>query len=137
MERFKEKTNNARQIIVLGSGFTAIEMAGQLALETGKEVHLIFRSENCLYCAFSLEFATTANQKLADAGVILHSKSLTKEIVCAKHKRKVIPELGNIVEGDMIIAALVFAHTGRITVFCHSNTMTLFFYQEQYTVIIT
>ena len=109
MECLKEKTNNARRIIVLGSGFTAVEMAEQLALEAGKEVHLIFRSENCLHRAFSPEFATIINQKLADTGVILHSKSPLKEILCTNHERNVILESGNIVKGDMIIAALGFS----------------------------
>ena len=109
MEHLKEKTNNARRIIVLGSGFTAVEMAEQLAMEAGKEVHLIFRSENCLHRAFSPELASIVNQQLADSGVILHSKSSLKEIICTNQERKVILDSGNIVEGDMIIAALGFS----------------------------
>lgn len=108
MERLKEKTNNARKIIVLGSGFTAVEMAEQLALETDKDVHLIFRTENCLHRAFSPEFAAIVNQKLTDSGVILHSKSPIKEIVCTQNERKVILDSGTAIEGDMLIAALGF-----------------------------
>jgi len=43
MERLKEKTDAAHRILILGSGFTAVEMAEQLALDGEKEVHLVFR----------------------------------------------------------------------------------------------
>jgi len=109
MERLKEKINKACRIIVLGSGFTAVEIAEQLALKAGKEINLIFRSENCLHRTFSSEFATAVNQQLTNSGVILHSKSLVKEIACNNRERKVILESGDIVEGDMIIAALGFS----------------------------
>jgi NADPH-dependent 2,4-dienoyl-CoA reductase/sulfur reductase-like enzyme len=108
MEDVHKKATEANKIIVLGSGFTAVETAEQLAMEEGKEVHLIFRSTNCLHRAFSPEFAEIVNQKLTDSGVILHSKSPIKEIVCTKHKRKVILDSEETVEGDMLIAALGF-----------------------------
>ena len=108
MENVHKKATEAAKIIVLGSGFTAVETAEQLALEADKEVHLIFRSENCLHRAFSPEFAEIVNQKLTDSGVIMHSKSPIKEIVCDKDERKVILDSGETVEGDMLIAALGF-----------------------------
>jgi len=108
MERLKEKTDEAHRILILGSGFTAVEMAEQLALDGKKEVHLVFRSENCLHRAFSPEFATLINEKLAEAGVILHPKSSLKEIVCNDKERSVILDSGETLAGDMIIAAMGF-----------------------------
>ncbi|MCK4981338.1 MAG: FAD-dependent oxidoreductase, partial [Victivallaceae bacterium] len=108
MENVHKKAAKATKIIVLGSGFTAVETAEQLALEADKEVHLIFRSGNCLHRVFSPEFAEIVNQKLTDSGVIMHSKSPITKIVCSKNKRKVILDSGKTVEGDMLIAALGF-----------------------------
>jgi pyruvate/2-oxoglutarate dehydrogenase complex dihydrolipoamide dehydrogenase (E3) component len=108
MQAVQKKAVSARKIIVLGSGFTAVEMAEQLALETEKEVHLIFRSKNCLHRAFSPEFAEIINQELANSGVILHSESPLKELVCTENKCEVILESGDSVEGDMLIAAMGF-----------------------------
>jgi len=109
MEDVHKKASEATKIIILGSGFTAVEMAEQLALEAGKEVHLVFRSKNCLHRAFSSEFAAIVNQQLIDSGVILHSESPIKEIICTEHERKVILESGNTIEGNMLIAALGFS----------------------------
>ncbi len=108
MKAVKEKADSASKIIVLGSGFTAVEVAEQLALEAGKEVHLIFRSKNCLHRAFSPEFAEMINQALADSGVILHPESPVKELLCTENNCKVILESGDAVEGDMLIAAMGF-----------------------------
>ncbi len=108
METVQKQASEARKIIVLGSGFTAVEVAEQLALEAGKEVYLIFRSENCLHRAFSPEFAARINQELVNSGVILHSQSPIKELVCTEQERKVILESGKTFEADMIIAALGF-----------------------------
>ncbi|MBN2713420.1 MAG: NAD(P)/FAD-dependent oxidoreductase [Planctomycetes bacterium] len=44
LSRLKSKTDVANKIIVLGSGFTAVEIAEQLAQEENKEVHLVFRA---------------------------------------------------------------------------------------------
>ncbi len=108
MKELKEKVDNVNKIIVLGSGFTAVEVAEQLALETDKEVHLVFRSEHCLHRAFSSEFAAMINQGLAESGVILHAKSQVAELVCNESEHKVILNSGEVLEGDMVIAALGF-----------------------------
>ena len=109
METVQKQAASAQRIIVLGSGFTAVEVAEQLALEAEKEVHLIFRSENCLHRAFSPEFASRINQELANSGVILHPQSPIIELACNEQERKVILESGDTVEADMIIAALGFS----------------------------
>ncbi len=98
-----QKASKANKIVILGSGFTAVEVAEQLALEN-KEVHLIFRSANCLHRAFSPEFAEIVNQELVNSGVILHSNSSIKEI----KQRSVFLDSGEVIEGDMLIAALGF-----------------------------
>jgi len=108
MEELKTKVDKIIKIIVLGSGFTAVEVAEQLALEPGKEVHLVFRSENCLHRSFSKEFAAMINQGLAASGVILHAKSQVTELLCSENEHKVILESGKILEGEMVIAALGF-----------------------------
>lgn len=108
MQTLKEKVAKVSKIIVLGSGFTAVEIAEQLALEPGKEVHLVFRSEHCLHRAFSKEFAVMVNQALAESGVILHAKSQVEELVCNDREHKVILDSGDILESDMVIAALGF-----------------------------
>ena len=108
MAKLKAKVDKVEKIIVLGSGFTAVEIAEQLALEPGKEVHLVFRSEHCLHRAFSKEFAAMVNEGLTESGVILHAKSQVTELVCNNQEHKVILDSGEVLEGDMVIAALGF-----------------------------
>ncbi|MFA7230642.1 MAG: FAD-dependent oxidoreductase [Victivallaceae bacterium] len=108
MKQLKEQVDKAQRIIILGSGFTAVEMAEQLALEPGKEVHLVYRAKHCLHKAFSPEFSAIIDQRLKTVGVILHSESQVKKIVCNDCERKVIFDSGIAVTADIIIAALGF-----------------------------
>jgi pyruvate/2-oxoglutarate dehydrogenase complex dihydrolipoamide dehydrogenase (E3) component len=48
------------------------------------------------------------NQGLAASGVILHAKSQVTELLCNENEHKVILESGEILEGEMVIAALGF-----------------------------
>ena len=41
ISRLKQKTDAAKEIILLGSGFTAVELAEQLAKDTAKKIHLV------------------------------------------------------------------------------------------------
>jgi len=62
----------ARKVIVLGSGFTAVELAEQLATNAEHEVHLVYRAAHCLHRSFSTDYATRVDEALARTPLDLH-----------------------------------------------------------------
>jgi NADPH-dependent 2,4-dienoyl-CoA reductase/sulfur reductase-like enzyme len=109
IEQLKKKTDSARDIIVLGSGFTAVEMAEQLSNKKGKNITLVFRAENCLHKAFSPDYAAEATKNLSENGVNVKNKSQIKAISNKNgHAGGIILDDGTEIKADLIISALGF-----------------------------
>ena len=81
IDALRQALATARRVIVLGSGFTAVELAEQLAGEPSREVHLVFRAAHCLQRSFSPELAAGVDRAVAGAGVQLHAHSQVSEIL--------------------------------------------------------
>lgn len=109
LENLKAKTDQAKKIIVLGSGFTAVETAEQLAKNADKEVYLVFRSEHCLHRSFSPEIAIQVNRSLEASGVKLRPGSQVREIMADGEKAVGIAlEDGEQLEADLVISGMGF-----------------------------
>lgn len=107
LEQLKRKTDNARQIVVLGSGFTAVELAEQLSEEPGKDVYLIFRAEHCLHKSFSCTMAAKIDRVLRETNVKVHNHLQVSEIYGDNGvARGVRVESGETFEADIVIAAM-------------------------------
>lgn len=113
----KEKVNQARKIIVLGSGFTAVELAEQIAQEPGKEVHLIYRAEHCLRRSFGVEIAKLVDESIAQAGVNMHPSSQIAEIVGTGSTATGIRlDDGQTLDADLVIVAMGYKPNSRLAV---------------------
>ncbi len=109
LERMKELTDEAKKIVVLGSGFTAVEIAEQLAMNPDKKVTLVFRAQNCLHRSFSPEFATEISRVLSQTPLILRPNSQIKEILVDGDKAVgVVIDDGEQIEADLVVVAMGF-----------------------------
>lgn len=81
IDALRQVLSAARRVIVLGSGFTAVELAEQLAGDTSRDVHLVFRAAHCLHRSFSPEMAASMDQAVAGSGVHLHPHCQVTEIL--------------------------------------------------------
>ena len=109
LEKLKKQTDAAKKIIVLGSGFTAVEIAEQLAKNPDKEVHLIFRAKHCLNRSFSPEFGGKIDQALGKTRLILRPSCQVKEIMAdGEAATGVILDNGEKINSDLIIVAMGF-----------------------------
>ncbi len=117
IQKLKIETDAARKIIILGSGFTAVEMAEQLAQNPGKEIHLVYCGSNCLYRSFSPAFAEKIDEVLAGTQLTLHPSSQISDITDNDGVATgIILSDGTEIKGDLIIAAMGFVPNTEITV---------------------
>ena len=109
LEKLKKQTDAAQKIVVLGSGFTAVEIAEQLAKNPNKEVHLIFRAKHCLNRSFSPEFGKKIDQALGKTSLIVRPSSQVKDIIADGEKATgVILDNGEKISSDLIVMAMGF-----------------------------
>lgn len=111
----KQQADNASKIVVLGSGFTAVEMAEQLAQEPGKEVHLVYRAEHCLMRSFSSDIAGRVDESLDKVGVKLHPRCQICEILGKNGKATgICLEDGQTIDADLVIIAMGYRSCGEL-----------------------
>ena len=109
LEKLKPKTDAASKIIVLGSGFTAVETAEQLAKNTDKEVHLVFRAQHCLNRSFSPELGEKIDQALNKTQLILRPSCQVKEIIAdGETATGIMLDNGEKISSDLIVMAMGF-----------------------------
>ena len=109
LEKLKEQTDRAKKIIVLGSGFTAVETAEQLAGNSDKEVYLVFRSQNCLHRSFSPDIAAQVNRSLEASGLNLRPNSQIREIISnGENAGGIILVDGERIQADLVISGMGF-----------------------------
>lgn len=107
--RLKSKTDAAQKIIVLGSGFTSVEIAEQLAKDESKEVHLVYRAEYCLQKSFSPDFAKKVDASLQDTRIHLHAQSQITEIIgCDGRATGIALDDGSTMDADLVIVGMGF-----------------------------
>lgn len=110
IQALKQQADKASKIIVLGSGFTAVELAEQLAQEPGKEVSLVYRAKHCLLRSFSDDFATRVDEAVSSVGVHLYPECQIKEIIGQKGKATGIRlASGETLDADLVIIALGYS----------------------------
>jgi len=115
IQALKEQADAANQIIVLGSGFTAVELAEQLAREADKEVHLVYRAEHCLLRAFSKPVALRVDEAVTEAGVIRHSRSQIAKITGGPDRATGIQLAdGREMAADMVVIAMGYSPNSEL-----------------------
>ncbi|MCP4219137.1 MAG: FAD-dependent oxidoreductase [bacterium] len=103
----KEKTDTARNIVVIGGGFIGVELAEQLAKHKDKKVSLVEMEKYCLLRAFSEEVAIAADEKIRDSGVHLHTSAKVEEILAKNGKVGAVKlEGGETIDADLVISAI-------------------------------
>ncbi len=77
----KEKTDEAKHIVIIGGGFIGVEVAEQLAKFKDKKISLVEMREHCLCAAFSEKLTHLADEAIRKAGVHLHTSAKVTEII--------------------------------------------------------
>ncbi len=107
IENLRQKTVNAKNIVVIGGGFIGVEFAEQLAKFEDKKVSLIEMEKYCLSKAFSEDIAIVADKEIRDANVKLYTESKVQEIIGEDGKVKGVRLAdGKIIDADLVIASI-------------------------------
>lgn len=80
IKALKEKTDKARDIVIIGGGFIGVEVAEQLAKFQDKNVSLIEMQEYCLINAFSPKLTKLTDAAIREQGVNLYTSTKVTEI---------------------------------------------------------
>ena len=117
IDKLKKQVDTAHRIIVLGSGFTAVEMAEQLAKNTDTEVHLVFRARHCLNRSFSPEFGEKIDRTFDCSQLTIHHSSQIAAVFGSGNiAQGIILDNGETISSDLIIVAMGFTPNTGITV---------------------
>jgi len=106
IKALKEKTDVAKNIVVVGGGFIGVEMAEQLARDPERNVSLIEMEKYCLYRAFSEDACVLAEEKIKEAGVNLHTSTKVQEVKGNGKVEKVVLSDGTELDADIVIMAI-------------------------------
>jgi len=107
IDNLKKKTDEAKNIVVIGGGFIGVEVAEQLAKFENKTVTLVEMEKFCLYRAFSKNVAEEADKTIRNTNIKLYTNNNVTEIIGENGKvRSVILSNGKEIIADVIIAAI-------------------------------
>lgn len=111
----KQKVQNVSKVIILGSGFTAVELAEQIAQEPDKEVHLVYRAKHCLRRSFGEDIAIRVDESLHEAGVILHPSCQVEEITGSHSVANGIKlDDGELLSADLVIVGMGYRSNSEL-----------------------
>jgi NADH oxidase (H2O2-forming) len=103
----KEKTDMAKNIVIIGAGFIGVEVAEQLAKHKDKVVHLVEMQEHCLCAAFSEKLTSLADTLIQKQGVNLHVSSKVSEILGANGCVSGVKLAdGSVLKADLVISSI-------------------------------
>ncbi len=106
----KEKTNSAREIVIIGGGFIGVEVAEQLAKHKDKKIHLIEMKEHCLSAAFSEKLTILADETIRELGIDLRTGTKVLEITGKDGKANgVMLSDGTEITADLVINSIGYA----------------------------
>jgi len=80
IKQLKDKTDEAKNIVIVGGGFIGAEVAEEIASNADKTVSLIESQPYCFNRAFSGELSRIATDKLRETRVNVHTSTLVKEV---------------------------------------------------------
>jgi NADPH-dependent 2,4-dienoyl-CoA reductase/sulfur reductase-like enzyme len=107
IDELKNKTDKAKNIVIIGGGFIGVEVAEQLAKFKDKTVSLVEMEEFCLYRAFSKDIAKKIDEKLQNTEINLLTNNKVKEIIGENGKvTKVKLSNGKEIKADVVIFSI-------------------------------
>jgi len=107
IESLKQKTDAAKNIVIMGGGFIGVEIAEQLAKYKDKTVSLVEMEKYCLSRAFSQDIAEIADHVIRDSGITLYTEERVEEIVGEDGKVKAVKlDSGKTLAADIVISSV-------------------------------
>ncbi|MFO7895899.1 MAG: FAD-dependent oxidoreductase [Candidatus Cloacimonadales bacterium] len=102
-----QKTQAAKEIVVIGGGFIGVEVAEQLAKFSDKNVSLVEMEKHCLSRAFSQTTTEKSDELIVKSGVKLHCANKVERIVGQAGKVSAVQlSDGSQLPADVVIAAI-------------------------------
>jgi NADPH-dependent 2,4-dienoyl-CoA reductase/sulfur reductase-like enzyme len=106
IDTLKEKIEEKKRVVVVGTGFIGIEVAVELA-EHGKEVVIICEVDRVLNNALDIEFTKDAEEIIQNKGIRLIKNARVEQILCDMDKTTGVKlATGEIIETDFVILGI-------------------------------
>jgi NADH oxidase (H2O2-forming) len=103
----KNKTDQAKHIVIVGGGFIGAEVAEQLVSEPGKIITLVESEPYCFNKAFSKELGEIATNKLKETKINVLTSKLVKEVIGENGKvTGVLLNTGEKIEAEIVIMSV-------------------------------
>ena len=107
MKSVKEKTDAAKNIVIIGGGFIGVEVAEQLAANPEKNVYIVEREKHCLYRAFSADICERAEEVIEKTNINLITNASVEEIIGENGKVSGVKlSNGKIISADLVILSI-------------------------------
>jgi len=107
IENLKEKTDTAKNIVVIGGGFIGVEVAEQLGRFKEKNVTLVEIEKYCLSSAFSNEIIEIVDKTIRKTNINLLTNSKVEEIIGENGSVKsVLLTNGSTIKANIVICAI-------------------------------
>lgn len=105
--KLKEKTDKAKNIVVIGGGFIGVEVAEQLGKYEDKVVSLVEMENFCLSRAFSEDVALRADEVIRTTGIKLYTSTKVEEILGENGKVTGVKlSDGSVIDAEIVIASI-------------------------------
>ncbi|MEA3500864.1 MAG: FAD-dependent oxidoreductase [Candidatus Marinimicrobia bacterium] len=107
IEKLKNETDEAKNIVIVGGGFIGVEVAEQLSKFKDKNISLVEMEEFCLYRAFSKDIAKKVDEILQNTEINLLTNNKIEEIIGKNGKvTKVKLVNGKEIDADLVIFSI-------------------------------
>ena len=117
IKALKEKTDQAKNIVIIGGGFIGVEVAEQLAKYKDKHVSLVEMEEYCLIRAFSKKLTKLADSIIREQGIHLFTSMKVTEIIGTDGKVSSVKLAdGTEIKADLVIQAIGYKPNTELAV---------------------
>lgn len=115
IKALKEKTDAAKDIVIIGGGFIGVEVAEQLAKFKDKNIYLVEMKNHCLSAAFSEKLTILADETIKEQGVHLRTSTKVTEIVGKDGKATGVKlEDGTELPADLVIQSIGYSPNTKL-----------------------
>lgn len=98
----KKKTDDAKDIVIVGGGFIGVELADEIAKLKGKNVSIIELTRNCLSQAFNDGYCENIEGILMKNGVKVYNNTAVEEFRGEGGVEEVVLSSGDIIKADLV-----------------------------------
>jgi len=105
LKKLREHVLSSKHIVLLGGGFTGVEIAEELSGIEGKQVTIVEKFPHCLFQNFDKEFCEEIEAELRKRGVRILTSNTVEKILGSEKVEGILLSNGERIKADCVIIA--------------------------------